>query len=146
MTSSRINKQDTDKEQYALDSNVFRNLGFINLLREVKTRYKFVLPTIVTLEVGFYFRVKGINWEDFLGEIQKFGGVCLEWGSIVIQDVIKTAASNKIALPFRTHFRDFLIGSQCEKVQANLITENKRHFEWCKTITLLSPSEFTRIL
>ncbi len=131
------------KEQYALDSNVFHNFGFINSLREVKTRYKFVLPTIVTLEVGFYYRVKGINWEDFLGEIQKFGGMCLEWGSIIIQDVITAAVSNNTTLPFRVHFRDFLIGSQCEKVHANLITENKRHFNWCKAITVLSPNEFS---
>ncbi len=144
---SPTDKAEKDKNaQYALDSNVFHNWGFINSLRAVKGRFEFVLPTIVTLEVGFYFRVKGISWKDFMEEIQKFGGRSLDWSTIVVEEVVTSAVSNKTALPFRVHFRDFLIGSQCEKVPAHLITENKRHFEWCKSITVLSPSEFSRSL
>jgi predicted nucleic acid-binding protein len=131
--------------RYALDANAFRNLGFLNLLRDLGPSFEFVIPTIVSLEVGFFYMNKGIPWEDFLGELQKFRGTCLPWDAIVVPDVLAIAVANRSKLSFREHFRDFLIGFQCEQVQAALITNNKRHFEWSH-VSLFTPEEFTQML
>jgi len=129
-------------EKIAIDSNVFRNLNFINYLRLNKAEIQVYIPSIVSFEIGYYFLIKGITWEDFLIEIQKFNGVFLEWDSVVLLDVLKNAIANRKTLPFRHHFRDFLIGTQCEKTGFNLISYNKNHFIWLKSITIQTPEEF----
>ncbi|MCK4780447.1 MAG: type II toxin-antitoxin system VapC family toxin [Candidatus Lokiarchaeota archaeon] len=129
-------------EKIAIDSNVFRNLNFINYLRLNKAEIQVYIPSIVSFEIGYYFLNKGITWEDFLIEIQKFNGVFLEWDSVVLLDVIKNVIANKKTLPFRHHFRDFLIGTQCEKTGFNLISYNKNHFLWLKRISIQTPEEF----
>jgi len=129
-------------EKITIDSNVFRNLNFINYLRINKNEIQVYIPSIVSFEIGYFFLTKGITWEDFLKEIQKFGGVFLEWDSVILLDVLKNALNNKETLPFRHHFRDFIIGSQCEKIGYDLISYNKNHFKWLKRISIQTPEEF----
>ena len=129
-------------EKVAIDSNVFRNLNFINYLRINKEKIQVYIPSIVSFEIGYYFLTKGITWEDFLKEIQKLHGIFLEWDSVVLLEVLKNALNNKEILPFRHHFRDFMIGTQCEKIGLNLISYNKNHFEWLKRISIQTPEEF----
>jgi hypothetical protein len=57
-------------KKIAIDSNIFRNLNFINYLRINKTKIQVYIPSIVSFELGYYFLTKGITWEDFLKEIQ----------------------------------------------------------------------------
>ncbi len=132
----------TQKKKLALDSNVFRNLRFINYLRQEKTKLEVKFPAIVYLEVGYYYLRKGISWENFLEEIQKINGSFLGWDSIEVSEVIKNALTNKSTLPFRDHIRDFLIGTQCERLKINLITYNKSHFSWMREVSILTPEEF----
>ena len=129
-------------EKVAIDSNVFRNLNFINYLRINKEKIQVYIPSIVSFEIGYYFLTKGITWEDFLKEIQKLHGIFLEWDSVVLLEVLKNALNNKEILPFRHHFRDFMIGTQCEKIGLDLISYNKNHFEWLKRISIQTPEEF----
>lgn len=142
-------KESTEKpkikmEKVAIDSNIFRNLDFINYLRDHKAKIKIFLPTIVSLEIGYFHLAKGITWEEFKKEMQKFNGIFLEWDSIVLSEVLRNAIDNKSTLPFRHHFRDFLIGTQCEKLGVDLITYNKAHFKWLKTTTPLTPEDFIK--
>ncbi len=132
------------KERLALDSNVFRKTTFINYLRQEKSNLEIFFPSIVYLEVGYYHLRKGISWENFLEEIQKINGSFLGWDSIEVSEVLKNAVANKSTLPFREHIRDFLIGTQCERLKLNLITYNKNHFVWVKNISLLTPEEFVQ--
>jgi len=132
------------KDKIAIDSNVFRNFGFINYLRQNKGSFQVFIPTIVYLEVGYYYLSKGITWEEFIKEIQKFDGDFLGWESIIVSEVLKNAISNKLTLPFREHFRDFLIGTQCENLKIKFITYNKNHFKWIESISILTPEEFVQ--
>ncbi|MGQ4875307.1 MAG: hypothetical protein ACP6IY_14680 [Promethearchaeia archaeon] len=142
MNQKSINKNLNNIEKIALDSNVFRNLNFINYLRLNKNSIQIFIPTIVNLEIGYFYLSKGISWDDYLKEIQKFNGIFLEWESIEIFEVLDNAIKNKNKLPFKHHFRDFIIGTQCEKLKINLITYNKNHFDWLKKIYALTPEDF----
>ena len=130
------------KKTVAIDSNIFRNLNFINYLRMNKTDIQVFIPSIVNFEIGYYFLIKGITWEDYLAEIQKFNGKILDWDSVITQDVLKNAINNRKTLPFRHHFRDFIIGTQCEKLGLDLISYNKNHFDWVKNVITQTPEEF----
>ena len=142
MSKKGIGEHEEKLEKIAIDSNVFRNLNFINYLRINKEEIQVYLPSIVSFEIGYYFLTKGITWEDFLKEIAKFNGIFLEWDSVVLLEVLKNALNNKATLPFRHHFRDFMIGTQCENTSLNLISNNKNHFTWLKRISIQTPEEF----
>jgi len=129
-------------EKFAIDSNVFRNLNFINYLRINKAKIQIYIPSIVSFEIGYYFLSNGVTWEEFLKEIQKINGIFLEWDSVILLDVLKNALNKKASLPFRHHFRDFMIGTQCENTGLDLISYNKKHFTWLKRISIQTPEEF----
>lgn len=126
----------------ALDSNVFRNLDFINYLTLYKDKLSIHLPSIVQLELGYYYLAKGFTWDLFLRDIQKFNGKRMEWNTIRIEDVLQNAISQKVTLPFKNHFRDFIIGTQCESLSCALITYNNHHFNWLKQIISYTPESF----
>ncbi len=126
----------------ALDSNVFRNLDFINYITIYKDKLSIHLPSIVQLELGYYFLAKGSSWELFLRDIQKFNGKMMEWNTVKIENVLQNAISQKSILPFKEHFRDFIIGTQCESLSCSLITYNSHHFNWLKQIITYTPESF----
>jgi len=142
LSKRRIVENEEKLEKIAIDSNIFRNLNFINYLRINKAKIQVYIPSIVSFELGYYFLTKGITWEDFLKEIQKFNGTFLEWDSVVLLEVLKNALNNKATLPFRHHFRDFMIGTQCENTSLDLISYNKNHFTWLKHVSIQTPEEF----
>jgi len=142
MSKKRIVENEEKLEKLAIDSNVFRNLNFINYLRINKAKIQVYIPSIVSFEIGYYFLTKGITWEDFLKEMQKINGYFLEWDSVILLEVIKNALNNKTTLPFRHHFRDFMIGTQCENIGIDLISYNINHFTWLKHILIQTPEEF----
>jgi len=126
----------------ALDSNVFRNLDFINYLTLCKDRLSIHLPSVVQLEVGYYYLAKGATWDLFLQDIQKFNGILMDWSTIKVEEVLQNAISQKGVLPFKEHFRDFLIGTQCETLYCSLITYNGNHFSWLKQTITYTPESF----
>ena len=137
-----MEKLDKNKDCLALDSNIFRNLDFINYLTLNKSKFHIFLPTIVQLEVGYFYLARGILWEEFKEDIQKFDGIFVQWDNKNIPEVIQCAFTEKNNLPFKKHFRDFFIGIECEKIPASLISYNKRHFKWLKHTELYTPEEY----
>lgn len=138
---SHVNEIETSL-RIAIDSNTFRNLGFINFLQKYKDHIHVYLPAIVFLEVGYYFMSKGISWDGYVSQLRKLHGTNLAWDLVEQRAVLEHAIANKEMLPFKTHFRDFIIGVQCMNAKVQLITNNKRHFQWCSEISIFTPEEF----
>ncbi len=133
----------TDKLlKIAIDSNVFRNIDFINYLILHKNEISIALPSLVQLETGYFYLSKGYTWEDFLKYTQKFNAKLMEWNSIQIKDVLQNAFAQRDFLPFKHHFRDFIIGTQCETLSYSLITYNTTHFKWFKEVAAQTPEAF----
>ncbi|MHA1265074.1 MAG: hypothetical protein ACTSRS_07530 [Candidatus Helarchaeota archaeon] len=126
----------------AIDSNVFRTIDFINYLILHKTEISVALPSLVQLEVGYFYLAKGLSWTDFLNYIQKFDAILMDWTTIQIKDVLQNAFAQKDLFPFKDHFRDFIIGTQCEALSFPLITYNTKHFKWLKQISAQTPEAF----
>jgi predicted nucleic acid-binding protein len=126
----------------ALDSNVFRTSRFIDFLILKKKDLDIVLPAIVQLEVGYYYKLKGHSWEIFKKEMAKFSAKLLDWNMGKLPSIIDCAFENRNILPFKDHFRDFLIGHQCEQDGRVLITYNTAHFKWSKKMKTMTPEDF----
>ena len=146
--TKRQNKKEIMGEipSIAIDSNAFRDLGFINYLEKNRDRIHVHLPSVVYLEVGYYFMSKGISWESYEKQLQRFDCKYLSWDLVDQRTVLEHAIANKEALPVKIHFRDFIIGVQCMNAKVHLITYNKRHFQWCTGITIFNPVEFTSVI
>ena len=130
----------TDKiPRIAIDSNVFRNIKFINYLMLHKDEISVTLPSIVQLEIGYFYLAKGLTWNDFLQYCEKFNAKMMEWNTIKIEDVLQNAIAQKNTLPFKEHFRDFIIGTQCEALSCSLITYNTAHFTWLTQTNFWTP-------
>ncbi len=125
----------------ALDSNIYRNQDFIDFLIMYKDKIKPYLPSIVQLEVGYYYLTVGLKWMNFTEEVQKYGGVLLKNNSYDVQAVVETAYQNRVRLPFKQHFRDYIIGIEAIKNVKKLITYNTRHFDWITEIGVETPEE-----
>jgi predicted nucleic acid-binding protein len=134
----------TSTQKYALDSNVFRNLKFIDYLILHKDELDIAFPKIVQLEVGYYFKTKGYNWEKFMIEMQKFNCRMLDWQMGDPELIINKAFDWKQQLPFKDHIRDYLIGTQCKNENRTLITYNVSHFSWIEKIEVIAPEDFVR--
>ena len=129
----------------ALDSNVFRNQDFINYLTLYAADFQTFLPSIVQLEVGYFYRMKDIRWKQFKEDVEKFGCKFIPWGNFKNASIIENAYKNRKELPFQHHFRDYIIGTECEKKVKMLISYNKKHFRWIKNIQILTPEEVVGI-
>ncbi|MBN2150666.1 MAG: hypothetical protein JW839_04370 [Candidatus Lokiarchaeota archaeon] len=137
-----MSKREEGVVRVAIDSNAYRNVGFINYLKEVKQDVRVFIPSIVFLEIGYFFLSKGLSWAGYTKEIEKLGGVVAGWATIDNRRVIERSIAQRASMPFAAHFRDFVIGVQCEALQLDLITYNKRHFGWCEGIEVITPEEF----
>ena len=126
----------------ALDSNVFRNIDFIDYLILHKTELSIALPSLVQLEAGYFYLAKGFTWGDFVKYTQKFNAKMMAWNLIQIEDVLRNAFMQKKFLPFKDHFRDFIIGTQCDALSYSLITYNLNHFKWLKQRRAQTPDAF----
>ncbi|MHA1617641.1 MAG: hypothetical protein ACTSVZ_00045 [Promethearchaeota archaeon] len=125
----------------ALDSNVFRNVRFIDYLILHKTKLNIALPVIVQLEVGYFYRLKGLSWADFRDEMSKFNCQFLDWQISQPKKIILQAYRQKDRLPFRDHIRDFLIGMQSQNQNRRLITYNLSHFKWLNKYSAITPED-----
>ena len=92
--------------------------------------------------MGYQYICRGISWEGFKKDIQKFNGIFLQWNNEFIPEVVKRAYDERTTLPFKHHFRDFLIGVECEKILINLISYNKNHFIWLRDLRCYTPEEY----
>jgi hypothetical protein len=103
---------------------------------------KIFVPTIVQLEVGFFHLIKGNSWDDFVNYIKQFGGELVQWGNFTNSDVLQNAYIARQKLPFRQHFRDFIIGTECQSLGCSLVTNNVSHFSWVTGIQVYSTEQF----
>jgi predicted nucleic acid-binding protein len=126
----------------AIDANAYRNLDFINFLKKNRDTIRVFLPSIVFIEIGYYFRSKGLSWDWYLKEIESIGGTVIDWSEADAEQVIEHAIENRANLPFQEHFRDFIIGVQCMNIHVDLVTFNTSHFVWCDGIRIITPNEF----
>jgi predicted nucleic acid-binding protein len=131
-----------NKPKIALDSNVFRNLQFINYLVKHRDEISIALPSLVQLEIGYFYLSKGFTMNDFFKYIQRFNAKLMDWNSLQIEEILRNAIVQKEFLPFKDHFRDFIIGTQCEALSYSLITNNINHFRWLKQVTTFTPDAF----
>jgi len=128
----------------ALDSNVFRNYDFINYLTQYSTDFEIYLPTIVQLEVGYFYKTKNLDWEKFKEDLDKFGCKMIKWGNFKPSEIIENAFKNRKNLPFKHHFRDYIIATECENLIEKLITYNIKHFNWENKIEIITPENFVK--
>ena len=128
----------------ALDSNVFRNYDFINYLTLYSKNFEIYLPTIVQLEVGYFYRMKSLDWENFEKDIDKFGCKLIKWGNFKPSEIIENAYKNRRELPFKHHFRDYLIATECKNIVDKLITYNTQHFNWVSGFEIITPENFVK--
>jgi predicted nucleic acid-binding protein len=129
-------------KKIALDTNVFRDIDFINFLMENSKNIKVFLPSVVALELGYFRNLKGITWNDFKEYLVKINGEILPWNTINSEEILKNAIEHRKKLPFAHHFRDFIIGTQCISESLDLITYNMEHFYWTSPIKLYNPIDF----
>jgi hypothetical protein len=141
MIDSIQTKRETKKD-VAIDSNVFRNKEFLAFILWRKDKINLKILPIVFLEFGHYFMAFGNNWEQLLHYFEKFNAELLKWNEIDSKTILEKSVQMKNELPLKHHFRDFLIGTQCEKKNFDLITYNVKHFSWIKTIQIYTPDEF----
>jgi predicted nucleic acid-binding protein len=85
---------------------------------------------------------KGKDWESFLGYLSNYNASIRDWENLDIRKILESAITNKNNLPFKHHFRDFLIGIHCENLSLDLVTYNKKHFQWMKKVKIFTPDEF----
>lgn len=130
------------KSKIALDSNVFRNLQFITYLIKHKDEISIALPSIVQLEIGYFYLSKGFTMKNFLKYTQRLNAKMLNWTSIQSEKVLQNAIAQRKNLPFKHHIRDFIIGTQCEALSYSLITYNLSHFKWLEKIIAQTPDAF----
>lgn len=139
----KLNQQPT-QFKIALDTNIFHNRNFIAYLILHKHKFQIFLPTIVQIETGFFYVLRGLTWMDFQKNIAEFNGMAIEWKSKFTPNLLEFAYKNKSDLPFKHHFRDFMIGTQCEALELDLITYNVKHFQWVPHIKLFTPEQFVQ--
>lgn len=126
----------------ALDTNIFRNREFIAYLTINHNKFQIYIPTIVQIETGFYYIMRGLTFKDFQRNISEFNAISIEWKSKLTPKLLEFANKNKNTLPFKHHFRDFMIGTECESFKLDLITYNLKHFQWAPNIAIYNPEQF----
>jgi hypothetical protein len=86
--------------------------------------------------------IKGNSWDDFVKHVKQFGGELVQWGNFTNEDVLQNAYNARQKLPFRQHFRDFIIGTECKSLGCSLVTNNINHFSWITQIQIFSTDQF----
>lgn len=139
--TSIITWQYSYKIKIVLDSNATRRLEFINFLINNRDKLEIYLPTIVQMEIGYYYLSHAMTWKMFIDEVSKWGGIFLKFDPKLTYPITKSAYENRGKLAFKEHFRDYMIGNEANSVGELLITYNKSHFDWLK-VSVMTPEEF----
>ena len=121
-----------------LDTNVLHDRGFLEWLMD--SPFQPVTSSVVYMEALYrYARRKGLPeakskvkavFESISMEIIDFDE---ESAEIVVQSALGRWAFSKNA-------RDYMIGSLALKLNAPLVTNNKKHFDWLSEV--YTPTEF----
>ena len=110
----------------SLDSNVFREVDFIDWLQVNRDRFATSISIIVLLETLHWYKLKGLNNSEFNKDLSKFNPVYQELSISDIDSITDDAINSK--LKFKHHAREIIIGSHALKKDSTLITLNVKHF------------------
>ncbi len=122
-----------------LDSNVFKNQKFIDWLILNNDLFEINISIIVYIETLFWYETRGLSKENLRADLLKINATISEIDTNVAEKTVSQAIKIQ-NLPFRHHFRDFLIGITSLNRDAIIITNNIRHFTWMPSDKILTPN------
>ncbi len=121
-----------------LDTNVFNNWKFLKWLKS--SPLKPVINTVVYTEYLYHLAKKT---GDFQIALENFETLLRTVGiDVVAFDVESARIASKSAIgrwDFSKNARDYMIGALAIKLNAPLVTYNKRHFAWLPEV--ITPEE-----
>jgi predicted nucleic acid-binding protein len=128
----------------AYDTNTLRSGEFIPFLISFQEIIRIVIPTIVYVEMGYYFLLQGQSITDYDEELNTYNAEVLLLTKDHLQNAINLAYAHRTSLPFKDHSRDYLIAGQCMGLIDVLVTYNVKHFKDMKIdpIRIMTPEEF----
>ncbi|MHA1519876.1 MAG: type II toxin-antitoxin system VapC family toxin [Promethearchaeota archaeon] len=124
----------------SLDSNVFRDQGFIEWLIVNSDKISIHLSIISCLETFYWYSLRNLSKSDFKKDIKALQAHIVPF----VHDEIYKISSNakKSSLRFKHHARDFIIGTHAQLQESLLITKNLKHFEWLGPTKAMTPDDF----
>ncbi len=126
-----------------LDSMIFRDRPFISWLRVNLERFRIYISPIVHAETALWYLYIGLDLEDLTSDLRALRVEIPPITREITEVVAGKAFTNRRALPFRHHARDYLIGVQAEHLGARIVTRNKKHFRWVN-VPVLTPEELVK--
>ena len=133
-----------ENKKITLDSNVWRDHLFISYLQSEKsTHVQHICPIIVYLETRLWYDMNGLSHDDFDLDLKNLRTKVIDFSKSHVEFIVDI--TKKTRIPFRQHARGFMIGSIVQSENSLLITNNKKHFDWLPSKTVLSPKEYLSI-
>ena len=128
----------------AYDTNTVRSKELIPFLIHFQEAFEIIIPSIVYVEMGYYFLLRNHSIEDYDEELATYNATVLLISKDHLVNVIHLAHKHRKNLPFKHHSRDYLIAGQCMGLVNVLITYNVEHFKMINVglIRVISPEEF----
>lgn len=129
-----------------LDSNVFRNRGFLDWLRLRSKDFEVLVSPIVYAETALWYTYVGLGVKGLDKDLEGVGGEIIEIGKKEGKLVAEMAYKYRKETPFRHHARDYLIGVQAITSNSSVVTQNRDHFSWLEKegIKVFSPEELVK--
>jgi len=125
-----------------LDTNVFHNWKFLLWLKD--SPYHPVTSAVVYTEYLYHQSKKLGSVEEGKSAVKalfrSIGIEVLEFDKECAEETVKAVLGR---WDFRKNARDYMIGALAVKLNAPLITYNKKHFEWYGKI--YTPEEFMKL-
>ncbi|MDK2383791.1 MAG: hypothetical protein QI199_03130 [Candidatus Korarchaeota archaeon] len=131
------------QKRIMLDSMIFRNRPFLSWLRVNLERFRIYISPIVHAETALWYLYIGLDLEDLTSDLRALRAEIPPITREITEKVAERAFTNRRALPFRHHARDYLIGAQAEHLGTWIVTYNKRHFAWVN-VPVLTPEELIK--
>ena len=129
-----------------LDSTVFRERSFLAWLRLNSRRVNIYVSPVVYAETALWYIYSGLSVEDLEEDLKVLGAEVPPISREAARMAAEAAYDNRRRLPFRHHARDYIVGAQAVLLEADIITHNKRHFEWVERVRVLTPWELVDTL
>ena len=115
--------------------------GFIDWLRLRKGDLEVVVSPIVVAETALWYLYCRLTVEDLKSELEELGAEAPPIGFMEALEVASKAYMSRSKLPFRHHARDYMIGLQAVISKADIVTYNKKDFQWVRDLRVLTPEE-----
>jgi len=125
-----------------LDTNVFHNWKFLLWLKD--SPYSPVTSAIVYTEYLYHQSKKLGSVEEGKSAVETlFRSIGIEVVGFDRECAVETVKAVWGRWDFRKNARDYMIGALAVKLNAPLVTYNKKHFEWYDEV--YTPEEFIKL-